>query len=67
VLFRSVEAVFFQCARAIIRSNLWNIDRVTNSGSLPSPGTILEKLSAQRVDGRHYDEEWPERAAKTMW
>ena len=34
---------------------------------LPSPGDILASMSENRVGGRPYDEEWPERAARTMW
>ena len=30
-------------------------------------GQILEALSQQRVGGARYDDEWPGRAAETMW
>jgi hypothetical protein len=63
----TVEAVYFQCARAIKRSDLWNPERHVDPSSLPSPGTILERTSARAIDGEAYDREWPERARKTMW
>lgn len=63
----AVEAVYFQCARAIIRSNLWDAHRQVEPGSLPTPGRILAAISQNRVGGEAYDREWPARAAKTLW
>lgn len=67
VIVIEVETVFFQCARAIVRSELWNPARHVDPETLPSAGQILAALSEDRVGGRVYDEEWPERARKTMW
>ena len=62
-----VETVYFQCARAIIRSDLWNPDKHVDPESLPTPGQILASLSENQVRGEVYDREWPERARKSMW
>lgn len=62
-----IEAVYFQCARAIVRSNLWNGDRHVDTATLPTPGQILATASDGRVGGKSYDEEWPVRARKTLW
>ena len=62
-----VEAVYFQCARALVRSELWNPERHVDPKSLPSAGQILAALSQDRVGGEKYDREWPGRAAATMW
>lgn len=67
VIVITVETVFFQCARAIVRSELWNPERHVDPATLPTPGDVLAELSQQRVGGKAYDEEWPERARKTMW
>ena len=67
VIVIAVQRVYFQCARAIVRSELWNPARHVDPASLPTPGDILAVMSQARVGGRAYDEEWPERAAKTMW
>ena len=63
----TVETAYFQCARAIIRSELWNPARHVDPASLPSAGQILAALSAGEVDGVIYDREWPERAVQTLW
>jgi len=62
-----VDAVYFQCARALVRSELWNPQRHVDPKSLPSAGQILAALSNDRVGGATYDREWPGRAAATMW
>ena len=67
VLVITVEAVYFQCARAIMRSGLWNTDQRVDPKALPTPGKILAALSQERVGGESYDREWPDHAARTMW
>jgi predicted pyridoxine 5'-phosphate oxidase superfamily flavin-nucleotide-binding protein len=63
----TVEEIYFQCARAIIRAKLWDPDTRVDPESLPTPGAILAALTAGAVGGARYDADWPERAAKTMW
>ncbi|PLX38339.1 MAG: flavin-nucleotide-binding protein [Hyphomicrobiales bacterium] len=67
VMVIAVETVFFQCARAIVRADLWNPEKHVDPASLPTPGDILADLSKNLVGGADYDREWPERAKKTMW
>jgi len=62
-----VEAVYFQCARAIRRSDLWNREKHVDPKLLPTPGKILEVTSRKSIDGETYDREWPERAKASMW
>ncbi|MFN4311948.1 MAG: pyridoxamine 5'-phosphate oxidase family protein [Ferrovibrio sp.] len=63
----TVDAVYFQCARAVIRAELWNPARHLEKDSLPSPGQILASLSQQRIGGEEYDRTWADRARQTMW
>jgi hypothetical protein len=67
VIVIEVEAVYFQCARALVRSNLWSVDAQIDPALLPTAGQILATLSGNSVGGEAYDKEWPERAAKSMW
>ena len=67
VVVMTVEEVYFQCARAIVRSDLWNPDKRVDPRSLPTPGQILAEMSDNTVGGENYDREWPERARQTMW
>src|SRR4051812_15008564 len=67
VMVMTVGEVYFQCARAVVRSDLWNPDRRIDPASLPTPGDILAEMSEQRVGGAEYDSAWPERARQTLW
>ncbi len=67
VIVISVEDVYFQCARAIHRSRLWDAGAHVDAATLPTPGRILEVTSRKSIDGAAYDREWPERARNTMW
>ena len=67
VLIVDVQSVYFQCARAVIRSELWNPNRHVDPKSLPSPGQILSAITSARVGGEAYDKAWPQRAKETLW
>src|ERR1700752_4113743 len=67
VIVMTVDEIYFQCARAIVRSDLWNPDKRVDPRTLPTPGQILAEMSESRVGGEQYDREWPERARQTMW
>ncbi len=67
VLVMTVEAIYFQCARAIVRSDLWNPEKHVDRKTLPTPGQILASLSDNRIGGKEYDDAWEGRAQKTMW
>ena len=67
VLVVEVVEVYFQCARALIRSGLWKQESHVDPKSLPTPGQILAELSAGDVGGEEYDRTWAERARRTMW
>ncbi len=67
VLIVSVQAAYFQCARAVIRSGLWDETRRIAPGVLPSAGEMLAEISGGAVGGEAYDTAWPARAAETLW
>jgi uncharacterized protein len=67
VIVMTVEEVYFQCARAIVRSDLWNPAKRVDPKTLPTPGQILADMSENRVGGETYDKEWPQRAQQSLW
>ncbi len=67
VIVLDIDEAYFQCARAIIRSDLWNPERHVDPASLPTPGQILAAMTENQVGGEGYDKAWPERAKQTMW
>jgi PPOX class probable FMN-dependent enzyme len=67
VLVIRIESVFFQCARALLRSRLWLADAQIPREALPSTGTMLADLSQNEIDGVAYDRELPERVRTTLY
>ncbi|MBV9580145.1 MAG: pyridoxamine 5'-phosphate oxidase family protein [Chloroflexi bacterium] len=67
VVVISAEAVYFQCARALLRSDLWNPEKFRDPASLPTSGQILAALSGGTCGGEAYDREAPQRALASLW
>lgn len=67
VIVIQVETIYFQCARAIIRSELWNPDKFLDPADLPTPGQILADLSNNELGGADYDNSWKTKAKESMW
>ncbi|MBV9327573.1 MAG: pyridoxamine 5'-phosphate oxidase family protein [Chloroflexi bacterium] len=67
VVVIEADAVFFQCARALLRSDLWNSAKHLDPSQLPTSGQILAALSNGTCGGEAYDKDWPTRARKSLW
>lgn len=66
VIVIAIEEVYPQCARALIRSDLWNPDARVDPKTLPTIGEMMQTIKAG-FDGAAYDRDWPGRAKATMW
>ena len=64
VIVFTVGEVYFQCAKAILRSGLWN--GVDETLEIPSAGDLLKEMK-EDFDGKTYDEAYVELAKATMW
>ena len=67
VLVVHVETVFFQCAKAVMRSELWNPARQIPRTALPSNGAILADVTNGQFDGAAYDATAPARLLETLY
>jgi len=67
VLVVRVDTVFFQCARAIFRSKLWDPAQHIERSSLPSLGTIVSDVTHARFDGKEYDKGLYERLQGALY
>jgi PPOX class probable FMN-dependent enzyme len=67
VIVVAVERVYFQCAKAIIRSKLWDASRHVDRASLPSNGTILAAITHGKEGGEEYDKAYPARLRETIY
>jgi hypothetical protein len=62
-----VDRIYFQCQKALARSQLWNPDTRLERSALPSAGEILSTLSKGSFDGKSYDNEYPERMKREIY
>lgn len=73
VLVITIETVFLQCSRALVRSRLWQPATWAERAALPTAGSMLQQASAARadgepaVDGAAYDRELPARVAGSLY
>jgi hypothetical protein len=67
VLVVNVEKVFFQCAKAIVRSKLWDPATKVERSSLPTPGVILAEITDGKLGGPEHDRAYPDRLKATIY
>ena len=71
VLVIHIEVVYFQCARALQRSQLWNPTAWPDLGQQPSAGQLLASGSGHGFDtpfdGAAYDAALPDRQRDTLY
>jgi PPOX class probable FMN-dependent enzyme len=67
VIVVAVDRIYYQCAKAIVRSKLWDASRHVERKSLPSAGTILADLTGGKAGGPEHDRTAPERLKATLY
>ncbi len=67
VIIVTVERVYYQCAKAIVRSKLWDPATQVDRKTLPTPGTILAGLTNGAMGGPEHDRTAPERLKATIY
>jgi uncharacterized protein len=67
VLVVTIDSVFFQCARAVLRARLWDPTAQLARASLPSIGALLAEASAGQEGGEAYERSLNERIPKTLY
>lgn len=64
VIAMTVQEMYFQCAKAIMRSNLWSAE--DESGSVPTAGQFVKEMQAS-FDAETYDAEYEKTAKDRFW
>ena len=67
VLVVTVASVFYQCAKAIVRSKLWDASRHVDRKTLPTAGIILAELTGGRLGGAEHDRTAPDRLKASIY
>lgn len=65
VLVITINAVFFQCGRALLRSQLWNSDAQLSSKDVPTAGEMIRSASPG-FDAEAYDANLPGRQKASL-
>jgi uncharacterized protein len=60
----AIEEAYTQCAKALIRSDLWNPEKHVDRKELPSGGEILRAVSDPELDPEQYEQARAERYAR---
>ena len=61
-----IDAMYFQCARAIKRAGLWSEEAKVDPKTLPTAGRLVKSVM-QEFDAETYDGALQERQAKTLY
>lgn len=67
VVVLQIERVYFQCARALMRSGLWQPATWPDRASLPSAGRMLTDATQGAFDGASYDAALPARQRGSLY
>jgi uncharacterized protein len=67
VIVVTVDRVYYQCAKAIVRSRLWDPAMQIDRRTLPTSGTILAGISNGAIGGPEHDRTAPERLRATIY
>ncbi|MEL0112899.1 MAG: pyridoxamine 5'-phosphate oxidase family protein [Rickettsiales bacterium] len=67
VISTTVDTVYFQCQKALVRSRLWDPEARRDRGTLPSAGDILQALSDGSFDGKSYDANYGNYMKETIY
>jgi uncharacterized protein len=67
VLVVTVERVYYQCPKALVRSKLWEPATWLDRKTLPTPGKILNEITGGKHDAEKHDREYPARLKATIY
>jgi hypothetical protein len=67
VLVVTVDRIYTQCPKALVRSRLWDAGSQIAESDLPSAGTIINALTKGEWGGDDYDRAYAERLKRTIY
>jgi uncharacterized protein len=67
VIVITIDRVYTQCPKALVRADLWNPDRHIPTSALPTAGQRIEAITGGTFDGAAYDAAYPKRLEETLY
>ena len=62
----NIDAVYYQCARAIMRSKLWDVESQLTSGDVPTAGEMTKSVTPD-FDAEEYDAKLTQRQEGSLY
>jgi PPOX class probable FMN-dependent enzyme len=67
IIVVTVERIYYQCPKAIVRSKIWDTATWIDRKSLPTSGKILAAITDGATDPDRHDREYPARMWATIY
>jgi uncharacterized protein len=67
VIVVTVDRIYPQCPKALVRSKLWDPETQIERSQLPTTGQMLQRLTDGEYDGAAHDAAYPERLRQTIY
>jgi len=67
VLVVTVDRIYYQCPKAIVRSKIWDTTTWIDRKTLPTSGKILADITRGKVDAEAHDRDYPARLKATIY
>jgi PPOX class probable FMN-dependent enzyme len=63
----TIESVYTQCPKALVRSHLWDPSHHRDPSELPTPGQMHAEIIGESFDATEYDAAYPKRIRETIY
>ena len=67
VIVVTVESIYVQCSKALVRSKLWDADAKVTRTELPSMGDMIKMLADESFDSEAFEANYPELLKETLY
>jgi uncharacterized protein len=67
VIVTTVDRIYYQCPKALVRSKLWSPEDQVDRSTLPTTGQMQRALVGESFDGETYDKDYPAHMKRTIY
>jgi len=67
VIVTTVDTIYYQCPKALVRSKPWSPEAQIDRASLPTTGEMQRALVGGDFDGEAYDRDYPAHMKRTIY
>lgn len=67
VVMVTVDSIYTQCPKALVRSKLWDPDSRIPRSAVPTAGQMAQALTKGEMEATQYDRDYPARMKKTIY